>query len=159
MFIDKKMNQDCGRFVAQIDLCTREGYDGVHLLSRWVLLGPTREGYDGAHLLGRWVLLGPSLNRPSKLQPFRIDKLLLCLIEEKKKKKWGWGGEEISRKQLLFNYSLQNSKDWVIFCLFSLCRLDLGAGKEIDLTECPRSILQERRVKYLGPVCNFINQI
>ncbi|XP_059462756.1 IQ domain-containing protein IQM3-like [Corylus avellana] len=30
--------------------------------------------------------------------------------------------------------------------------LDLGAGKEIDLTECPRSILQERRVKYLGPL-------
>ena len=32
------------------------------------------------------------------------------------------------------------------------CRLDLGAGKEIDLKECPRSKLRQQCIKYLGPV-------
>lgn len=39
------------------------------------------------------------------------------------------------------------------------CRLDHGAGKEIDLTECPRKKLKKQCVKYLGPVCASINQI
>lgn len=39
--------------------------------------------------------------------------------------------------------------------LFSvtLCRLDIGDGKELDLKECPRSKLRQQCIKYLGPVC------
>lgn len=39
----------------------------------------------------------------------------------------------------------------------TLCRLDIGDGKELDLKECPRSKLHKERIKYLGPVCPSIN--
>lgn len=39
----------------------------------------------------------------------------------------------------------------------TLCRLDIGDGKELDLKECPRSKLQKERIKYLGPVCPSMN--
>ncbi|RVX11876.1 IQ domain-containing protein IQM3 [Vitis vinifera] len=33
----------------------------------------------------------------------------------------------------------------------TICRLDIGDGKEVDLKECPRSKLQRECIKYLGP--------
>lgn len=36
-------------------------------------------------------------------------------------------------------------------------RLDLGDGKDVELTECPRSKLRQQCIKYLGPVCALMN--
>lgn len=41
----------------------------------------------------------------------------------------------------------------------TICRLDIGDGKEVDLKECPRSKLQRECIKYLGPVCPSMNCI
>jgi len=46
----------------------------------------------------------------------------------------------------------------VLHCNFSkstcICRLDVGDGKDVDLPECPRTLLKKQCIKYLGPVRN-----
>lgn len=38
----------------------------------------------------------------------------------------------------------------------TICRLDVGDGKEINLEKCPRSTLQRQCIKYLGPVSYLV---
>jgi hypothetical protein len=33
-----------------------------------------------------------------------------------------------------------------------VCRLDIGEGKDLDLPECPRALLKQQCIRYLGPV-------
>ncbi|GMP84567.1 hypothetical protein CsSME_00038040 [Camellia sinensis var. sinensis] len=37
--------------------------------------------------------------------------------------------------------------------------LDIGDGKEVELKDCPRSMLRQLCIKYLGPVCALIFQL
>ncbi|RRT82037.1 hypothetical protein B296_00011767 [Ensete ventricosum] len=39
----------------------------------------------------------------------------------------------------------------------SSCLLDIGDGRDLDLTCCPRSVLRKQCVKYLGPIVNCLN--
>lgn len=38
---------------------------------------------------------------------------------------------------------------------FTLHRLDIGDGKDVDLKDCPISKLRQQCIKYLGPVCSY----
>lgn len=53
-------------------------------------------------------------------------------------------------------------KTWQLLKVFvgtTMCRLDVGDGKELDLEECPRSKLRKQCIKYLGPVCSATSQL
>lgn len=38
------------------------------------------------------------------------------------------------------------------------CRLDLGEGRNVDIKECPRAVLRQQCIKYLGRVRRLIFQ-
>lgn len=40
--------------------------------------------------------------------------------------------------------------------LACICRLDVGDGKDVDLPECPRTLLKKQCIRYLGPVRNVL---
>jgi len=40
--------------------------------------------------------------------------------------------------------------------LLCICRLDVGDGKDVDLPECPRTLLKKQCIRYLGPVRNVL---
>lgn len=36
------------------------------------------------------------------------------------------------------------------------CRLDIGDGRDVDLQKCPRSLLRQQCINYLGPVSSYL---
>lgn len=67
--------------------------------------------------------------------------------KKKKRKK-----EEIDLFAIITYFNVDKQLLKVLFSV-TLCRLDIGDGKELDLKECPRSKLRQQCIKYLGPVC------
>ncbi|XP_020253843.1 IQ domain-containing protein IQM3-like [Asparagus officinalis] len=56
--------------------------------------------------------------------------------------------------EIIKNLLMKHGGAWLHGSLhqsLELCRLDIGAGRNVDLPECPRSLLRQQCIKYLGP--------
>ena len=63
---------------------------------------------------------------------------------------------EIHQKKNVWRYQLLMLLHGSFSEVAIICRLDVGDGKDVDLPECPRTLLKKQCIRYLGPVRNVL---
>jgi hypothetical protein len=63
---------------------------------------------------------------------------------------------KIHQKKNVWRYQLLVLLHGNLIELTCICRLDVGDGKDVDLPECPRTLLKKQCIRYLGPVRNVL---